>query len=132
MLSRGYEFQEISTSIFSTQGRKQQVSEPVVNNTEDGVDSLEAYKRIQKGGDIPIKGLQKPAPEKTASTYYHRVLSHYMLLFMIHINSRLYPLACCRRLRSPVEYLSVPTRGDCGRQEKTLSNFPHFSPTAYL
>ena len=79
----------ISTSTFSTQGRKQQVSEPVVNNTEDGVDALEAYKRIQKGGDIPIKGLQKPAPEKTASTYCHCVLSHYMLLFMIHINSRL-------------------------------------------
>ena len=47
------------------------MSEPVVNNAEDGADKLEAYKRIQKGGDIPIKGLQKPAPEKTASRYTH-------------------------------------------------------------
>jgi hypothetical protein len=34
------------------------------SGTADDVDS---YKKIQKGGEIPIKGLQKPAPEKSPS-----------------------------------------------------------------
>ena len=30
----------------------------------DGAAPKEMYKRVQSGGDIPAKGLQKPAPEK--------------------------------------------------------------------
>ena len=71
---------------FSTDGRKQQVSEPTVNN-EDEVDKLELYKRIQKGGDIPIKGLQKPAPEKTASEYSRGIT-------ILHVFSPYPPRAC--------------------------------------
>ncbi|XP_060598250.1 uncharacterized protein LOC132752021 isoform X18 [Ruditapes philippinarum] len=31
-------------------------------------DDVDSYKKIQKGGEIPIKGLQKPAPEKSPKT----------------------------------------------------------------
>ncbi|KAL4239958.1 Sorbin and SH3 domain-containing protein 1 [Mactra antiquata] len=49
-----------------TEGRKRFVSEPSNNNNNNNTeeDALDAYKKIQHGGEIPIKGLQKPAPEK--------------------------------------------------------------------
>ncbi|XP_053392586.1 sorbin and SH3 domain-containing protein 1-like isoform X6 [Mercenaria mercenaria] len=47
-----------------TEGRQRFVSEPSINN-HDNTDEIDAYKKIQKGGEIPIKGLQKPAPEKS-------------------------------------------------------------------
>ena len=30
----------------------------------DGADPRDTYKKVQLGGEIPSKGLQKPAPEK--------------------------------------------------------------------
>ncbi|KAK7111249.1 hypothetical protein V1264_010918 [Littorina saxatilis] len=34
----------------------------------DGADPREQYKKVQSGGDIPAKGLQKPAPDKPRAT----------------------------------------------------------------
>ncbi|XP_052235392.1 uncharacterized protein LOC127847484 isoform X10 [Dreissena polymorpha] len=45
-----------------TEGRRRLISEPA--DTAD-VDAADAYRSIQKGGEIPYKGLQKPAPEKS-------------------------------------------------------------------
>ncbi|KAI8796873.1 hypothetical protein BgiBS90_002050, partial [Biomphalaria glabrata] len=39
---------------------------------EDERNASEKYKKIVHGGDIPMRGLQKPAPEKTKS----KLLSH--------------------------------------------------------
>ncbi|XP_076458554.1 LOW QUALITY PROTEIN: uncharacterized protein LOC143292252 [Babylonia areolata] len=39
-------------------------SEPDIRQDGDGADPRDIYKRVQSGGDIPAKGLQKPAPEK--------------------------------------------------------------------
>lgn len=52
----------------STEGRRPRlISEPssLASATEDG-DPVEHYKRVQRGGEIPFKGLQKPAPEKSS------------------------------------------------------------------
>ncbi|WAQ96535.1 SRBS1-like protein [Mya arenaria] len=49
-----------------TEGRRRQISEP---STSEEVDPIRAYKQIQRGGEIPYKGLNKPAPEK--STFHH-------------------------------------------------------------
>ncbi|KAL3877382.1 hypothetical protein ACJMK2_035100 [Sinanodonta woodiana] len=46
-----------------TEGKKP-VSQLHLNKEEDEVDSTTVYKQVQKGADIPIRGLQKPAPEK--------------------------------------------------------------------
>ncbi|XP_052686714.1 sorbin and SH3 domain-containing protein 1-like isoform X32 [Crassostrea angulata] len=46
-----------------TEGKKQG-SAPLNLKDEENGDPVVAYKMVQKGGDIPIKGLQKPAPEK--------------------------------------------------------------------
>ncbi|XP_056019306.1 uncharacterized protein LOC125671809 isoform X40 [Ostrea edulis] len=46
-----------------TEGKKQGSTPLNLKDEEDG-DTAELYKKVQKGGDIPIKGLQKPAPEK--------------------------------------------------------------------
>ncbi|KAK3610684.1 hypothetical protein CHS0354_028075 [Potamilus streckersoni] len=46
-----------------TEGKKP-VSQLNLSKDEDEVDSTTVYKQIQKGADIPIRGLQKPAPEK--------------------------------------------------------------------
>lgn len=35
----------------------------------DGAAPKDMYKRVQSGGDIPAKGLQKPAPEKPRGTF---------------------------------------------------------------
>lgn len=51
---------------FSTEGKKQG-SAPLNLKDEENGDPVVAYKMVQKGGDIPIKGLQKPAPEKPSS-----------------------------------------------------------------
>ncbi|XP_052767527.1 serine/arginine repetitive matrix protein 2-like isoform X6 [Mya arenaria] len=45
-----------------TEGRRRQISEP---STSEEVDPIRAYKQIQRGGEIPYKGLNKPAPEKS-------------------------------------------------------------------
>lgn len=50
----------------STEGKKQGSTPLNLKDEEDG-DTAELYKKVQKGGDIPIKGLQKPAPEKPSS-----------------------------------------------------------------
>lgn len=47
----------------STEGGKALPSDP----KEDAADPADLYKQVQKGGDIPIRGLQKPGPEKPAS-----------------------------------------------------------------
>lgn len=52
-----------------TEGKKQG-SAPLNLKDEENGDPVVAYKKVQKGGDIPIKGLQKPAPEKP-STFKH-------------------------------------------------------------
>ncbi|XP_078318292.1 uncharacterized protein LOC111118302 isoform X11 [Crassostrea virginica] len=46
-----------------TEGKKQG-SAPLNLKDEENGDPTIQYKKVQKGGDIPIKGLQKPAPEK--------------------------------------------------------------------
>lgn len=53
-------------SYFSTEGKKQG-SAPLNLKDEENGDPTIQYKKVQKGGDIPIKGLQKPAPEKPSS-----------------------------------------------------------------
>ncbi|KAJ8318284.1 hypothetical protein KUTeg_003375 [Tegillarca granosa] len=47
-----------------TEGRKRLVSEPINVNQDEHQDPSDLYRQIQQGGEIPIKGLQKPAPEK--------------------------------------------------------------------
>ena len=37
------------------------------DGVEEDPDTGLSYKKIQEGGDIPIRGLQKPAPEKPKS-----------------------------------------------------------------
>ncbi|XP_056019296.1 uncharacterized protein LOC125671809 isoform X31 [Ostrea edulis] len=49
-----------------TEGKKQGSTPLNLKDEEDG-DTAELYKKVQKGGDIPIKGLQKPAPEKPST-----------------------------------------------------------------
>ncbi|BFZ03814.1 hypothetical protein BsWGS_06853 [Bradybaena similaris] len=47
-------------------------SQPNVRADGDGLEAepvSELYKKIQQGGDIPIRGLQKKAPEKNKSEY---------------------------------------------------------------
>ncbi|KAL3877386.1 hypothetical protein ACJMK2_035100 [Sinanodonta woodiana] len=53
-----------------TEGKKP-VSQLHLNKEEDEVDSTTVYKQVQKGADIPIRGLQKPAPEKP-QTFRHQ------------------------------------------------------------
>ena len=55
----------------STEGRRRQLSEPA--STGD-TDPVKAYKHIQRGGEIPYKGLQKPAPEKSSEYSYGRIM----------------------------------------------------------
>ncbi|XP_067672537.1 sorbin and SH3 domain-containing protein 1-like isoform X5 [Haliotis asinina] len=46
-------------------GRKRQTSVPDITNGDDNWNNTEdVYRRVQQGGEIPYKGLQKPAPEK--------------------------------------------------------------------
>ncbi|XP_048256915.1 sorbin and SH3 domain-containing protein 1-like isoform X38 [Haliotis rufescens] len=46
-------------------GRKRQTSVPDITNGDDSWDPTDdVYKKVQQGGEIPYKGLQKPAPEK--------------------------------------------------------------------
>lgn len=56
-------------SYFSTEGKKQG-SAPLNLKDEENGDPTIQYKKVQKGGDIPIKGLQKPAPEKPSSELF--------------------------------------------------------------
>lgn len=60
------------------------ISDPqfVYKRTEDDVQSppsseeqKEAYKIIQKGGEIPLKGLRKPAPERPKGMIYVKIKS---------------------------------------------------------
>ena len=44
--------------------------------TENQEPVAELYKKIQHGGDIPIRGLQKPAPEKTKSKFSRLLLCY--------------------------------------------------------
>ncbi|XP_021361679.1 uncharacterized protein LOC110455709 isoform X3 [Mizuhopecten yessoensis] len=49
-----------------TEGRKRLASAPAPLPPETDEEGGDSYKFIQKGGDIPIRGLQKPAPERGA------------------------------------------------------------------
>lgn len=55
--------------IFSTEGRTRFVSEPSLANNTEEEDSEIQYKRVQKGGEIPLRGLQKPAPDKSSKYF---------------------------------------------------------------
>ncbi|XP_033746573.1 uncharacterized protein LOC117331777 isoform X4 [Pecten maximus] len=47
-----------------TEGRKRLASAPAPLPPQSEEEGEDSYKLIQKGGDIPIRGLQKPAPER--------------------------------------------------------------------
>ncbi|KAL8600634.1 hypothetical protein ACOMHN_030290 [Nucella lapillus] len=50
--------------LLSSLGGVRSPSEPDIRQDGDGADPRDMYKRVQSGGDIPAKGLQKPAPDK--------------------------------------------------------------------
>jgi len=52
-----------------------------VSDTENG-DNVESYKNIQRGGEIPFKGLQKPAPDK--SSKYN---AGFTLVLFLHVST---------------------------------------------
>lgn len=51
-------------------GRTRLTSEPEDSKSEDAPNSVDLYKLVQQGGDIPIRGLQKPGPEKQSKCPY--------------------------------------------------------------
>ncbi|CAG2186930.1 CAP [Mytilus edulis] len=45
------------------------------NNSDEAANQADLYKLVQQGGDIPIRGLQKPGPDKSGS----RFIQHFIL-----------------------------------------------------
>lgn len=45
------------------------------NNSDEAANQADLYKLVQQGGDIPIRGLQKPGPDKSGSTF----IQHFIL-----------------------------------------------------
>ena len=54
----------------STDGSDKRIApSSVIDKKPLPVDDTDAYRKIQRGGEIPISGLQKPAPDKGPSKY---------------------------------------------------------------
>ena len=68
----------------------------------DGAAPKDMYKRVQSGGDIPAKGLQKPAPEKPRGTF----------LSWLPFRGVIHPCVC--GTSSSVVFSSEPNDGFCG------------------
>ena len=74
----------------SSVGGVRSPSEPDIRQDGDGAAPRDIYKRVQSGGDIPAKGLQKPAPEKPKGKPLNWLLSGVLLTLLVYLNVGVY------------------------------------------
>ena len=57
------------SSVGTQMGRPSNCSAQQQDNGDDSTHPSDMYRQVQLGGDIPVKGLQRPGPNKPQSMY---------------------------------------------------------------